>query len=42
MIEVNKIIHGVEKVGRKTLFSLSHYTSFMKLMGGRLKTDKRK
>ena len=44
MIEVYKIMHGVENVDRETFFSFSHNTRTrghpMKLIGGKLRTDK--
>ena len=47
MIEVYKIMHGVENVDRETFFSLSQNTRTqwgqpMKLIGGRFRTNKRK
>ena len=46
MIEVYRIMHGVENVDRETFFFLSHNTRTWshptKLIGGRFKTNKRK
>ena len=46
MIEMYKIMHGVENVDRETFFSLSHSNRTqsypMKLIGGSFMTDKRK
>ena len=46
MIEVCKIMHGVENVDRETFFSLSQNTRTrshpMKLFGGRSRTNRRK
>ena len=46
MIQLYKIMHGVENVTRETFFSLSQNTRTqghpMKLIGGRFRTNKRK
>ena len=45
LIEVCKIMHGVENVDRETFFSLTQNTSTrglpMKLIGARFRTEKR-